>query len=386
MEKIGIHDPTITKEEYAEVAGTLDSGWLSSGGLKSVAFENKLGEFLRVSCQPLATTSGTAALKLAARVAGIQSGDHVLVSAYGFIATANAIKHLGGEPIFLGPENPLFPVVTFSQVRQFLQNQLTPQGLFKKTGRPVKGLFYNEPYGLCCPQIGEFRGLLDSRGMFFVEDAAQSFGVEWDGSHLGTFGHLGVYSFNGNKTLAVGQGGALTGSKQEWLAMAKRLSSQDRTDDFDFYYGDAAYNVQISNLLAALGLAQLKNMQEILRQKSKIRRWYREAFLGSELSLLASELDYPAWLNIVLFPKPMDRGHFRRLASEMGEAGIQIRPTFPAVPRNQLYKNAPLFQNETIDAVFDRGICLPSGASLHTSQVERIAKLLLEKSKKLGFL
>ncbi|MGZ3720725.1 MAG: DegT/DnrJ/EryC1/StrS family aminotransferase, partial [Bdellovibrionota bacterium] len=281
MSFIRIHDVVVSDSERKQLLGVVDSGWISGSGPQVLEFEQALGAFLKTPQKPVSTTTGTAALILALLAAGVKKGDHVLVSAYGFIATANAVCHVGGEPVFIGPERGDYPVVTPGQVRRFLDSEVTADGKYKKTGRPLRGLLYNEPYGLACDEIASLRPLLSARDMFFVEDAAQAFGVEVGGRMLGTFGDFAAFSFNGNKTLSTGQGGALAGFSSQGLDLAFRLSSQARSDSFDFYHDPLGYNFQLSNVLAGFGLGQIARIEKTLANKCRIHRWYAEALRGT---------------------------------------------------------------------------------------------------------
>lgn len=383
---IGIHDPLIGNEEEQEVLEALRSNWISGGGSKTSAFEEAMRDFLGSSLLPLATVNGTGALQLAMRALNVSPGEHVLVSAYGFVASANCVRYAGAEPIFIGPEKGDFPVVTLSQVEQFLTNEVDGDCRFKRNGRPFKGMIYNQPYGLVDRHFEKICALFRERGLFLLEDASQSLGVKHSGKWLGTLGTVGVFSFNGNKTISTGTGGLLVAQDDQLLATAKRLRHQSRSDPFDFFYDESGYNLLMSNVLGALGLAQVKRLPEILENKRKIRSIYRSSLVKSEFTIVGADLpDFPAWLNVVLLPKAVSsRAALQELATKMASDGFQIRPAFPAVTDCAMYRDSLCFDGGELQEFFMRAVCLPSGPGVSESQATQIVSSLARHTEKLG--
>lgn len=380
--QIGIHDPWITELEKKEISEALASNWLSGGGPKVHAFENLAQEFFQAAERPIATASGSAALLLGLRVAGVQAGDHVLVPSYGFVACANAVRHLGAEPIFIGPENPKMPVVTLRQIESFFEKEVGPNSRLRKTGGRIRGMIYNQPYGLTCPRLPAITEFFQERKLFLFEDSSQGMGVRLGEAPLGTFGDLSVFSLNGNKTITTGAGGLLLIKNPAWSARARKLLVQSRCDDFDFYYDEAAYNFQMPNVSAAIGVGQFRRISKILEKKSNIRIHYH-ALLRS-WKLFAAEKAYPAWHNLALTKRAASRAEMGALASAAQARGVRIRPAFPAVTENIMYKNSLSYQNEGPPFLFDHGICLPSGPALEKEDIEYVCAVLEEEGKRLG--
>lgn len=382
--RIGIHDPWITECEFRHVREALASNWISGGGAKVAAFESALGEFLGLAHPPVATVNGSAALVLGLRVGGLRAGEHMLVSDYGFVATANAVRQLGAEPILVGPGDAELPVVRFKQIERFFAEEVDDAGNFRRTCRPVRGVLYNEPYGLACPDLARIAELCERRGLLFIEDASQAIGVAQSGRMLGTFGDLGVFSFNGNKTLTTGAGGLLMGHRPEWLARARKLQAQARSDDFDFFYDEPGYNFLLSNLLGAFGLAQTERLPEILARKRALREHYREALTGSGWCLLGEEHVMPAWLNVAVAPEARPREWFRALAARLGDRGVQVRPAFPPVSANPMFQGCTRIDGEHTNHLFARGLCLPSGAALGAEEARFVVEALAQEGRNLG--
>jgi dTDP-4-amino-4,6-dideoxygalactose transaminase len=385
VRKIGIHDPWITEADLLQLRQALDSNWISGGGENNTLFERAIADFLGIAEPAISTVNGSSALLLALKATGFRRDEHMLVSSYGFIATANAVRHAGGEPIFLGPAKPFYPVVTFDQVKNFFASEVDSVNRFRRTGKTIHGFLYNEPYGLASADLEEIARFLENRELILIEDASQAVGVRLGDRMLGTIGQAAVFSFNGNKTLTVGAGGAMVSGNSSWNARARKLHSQSRSDEFDFFYGEEAHNFQLSNVLAGFGLSQMERLPEILERKLRIRRDYRKALERSGWSLLAEEVDYPAWLNIAVTGQPKTRGQMRELAGSLEGEGIRVRPVFPPVTANSVYEGAVEFFPEHNRDLFDRGICLPSGPLLSQSDVQRICDALIQKGKALGF-
>lgn len=380
---IGIHDPQLSEAEISAVTAAARSGWLSGGGGAGVAFETELQRFFGAAHAPAAVVNGSAALVLALRSLGVEAGDQVLVSRYGFVATANAIPFVGAEPIFLGPAPGEIPVVGYDDVAFFLEESITPTGHHRATGKRVRGLLYNEPFGFACRRLPEIARLLAARGMFLIEDASQAFGAKLGDRYLGTIGDAGVFSFNGNKTLALGSGGALLAREEATLARARKLRHHARSDDFEFFYDELGYNFQLPSLLAALGVSQCRRLPEILRAKENIRAAYREFFRGTKIRLVGDE-NFPAWLNVAWLPsRADDRALVRELAHRLRADGVQIRPVFPPVTDYPMYRSA-ICQGGDARAFYEHAICLPSGAGISAGQVERVAHFLVLRASELG--
>jgi perosamine synthetase len=382
---IGIHDPLIEGEEEREVLEALRSNWISGGGKKTAAFEESIGAFLGLPHSPVATVNGTSALHLSVRALGVAPGDHVLVSAYGFVATANCVLMAGAEPIFIGPENGDFPVVSKEQVERFFSEYVDSRGNYKPTGRPVRGMLYNEPYGFTCPALAEICELFKSRGLFLVEDASQSLGVMSGEAFLGTLGSMGAFSFNGNKTITTGTGGLLVSKDEQLLKRARKLRHQARSDPFDFFYDECGHNFLMSNVLGAVGLAQARRLPFILERKKEVRRSYAELLQGESLRLAGAHLrDFPAWLNVVLLPVPArSRKVMADLASKVEADGFQIRPGFPAVTAYPMYRGFPCVNGEHLEHFFSRSICLPSGPGISEDQAAEVIHSLVRNCKEL---
>ncbi|NUM88353.1 MAG: DegT/DnrJ/EryC1/StrS family aminotransferase, partial [Bdellovibrionales bacterium] len=270
------------------------------------------------------------------------------------------------------------PSVSLEQITDLFSQHVKADGSFKGSGRKIRAFFHNAPYGMAgdMDRIAEF---LRGRGVLLVEDAAQAFGVRQGGRYLGAFGDFGCWSFNGNKTLAAGAGGALFVADPAQRERALRLRHHGRCDDFEFLYEGLGGNYVMPNTLAALASSQFSRLDQILARKSQIRSFYEVAFSG-DLPLLSNRTGRggePYWANVVLFPRPLDRDQFHRIVEALGQEGIQVRPCFPPLSRNAPFRSSPLLYPEHSLSLFNRGLMLPSGPGVTKEDVRRVKEALM---------
>ena len=360
---IGIHDPWITEREKEAVSAALASGWISGHGEFIPKFERELASALGLGQPVVSTVNGSAALLLALRALSPPPGFRALLCDYGFVATANAVVYAGGVPVFLGPDRADDPAVSAERIEERLEKDPT-----------LKAVVYNQPYGFSA-DMARLRAACDRRGVLLVEDSSQALGLRQHGRMLGTFGHAGCWSMNGNKTVTTGMGGALRLESEELAARARRLRIHGRNDPFDFHYEELGYNFQLSNVLAALGCAQLSRLPEILASKEAVRARYAALF-AARGRRLAGPASSPAWLNLLWLEKPRDRAFFRALAAATEAEGVQLRPAFPPVTSYPMYASAERHGTEHSASFFERSFCLPSGPGLTPAQVERAAEVV----------
>lgn len=366
---IGIHDPWITEREKEAVSAALESGWVSGHGEFIPRFERELASALGLTRPVVSTVNGSAALLLALRALSPGQGFRALLCDYGFVATANAVVYAGGVPVFLGPDQPGDPTVSAERIEEHLRKDPS-----------LRAVVYNQPYGFSA-DMARLRAVCDERGVLLIEDSSQALGFRQRGRMLGTFGHAGCWSMNGNKTVTTGMGGALYLEDDALCARARRLRIHGRDDPFDFHYEELGYNFQLSNVLAALGCAQVARLPEILAKKEAVRAQYSERFAGLGLRLVGGP--GPAWLNLLWLEKPRDRAFFRALAAAAEADGVQLRPAFPPVTSYPMYASAERHATEHSSSLFERSVCLPSGAGLTPAEVIRAAEVVHHALRKL---
>ena len=274
-----LHEPEFKGNEWAYVKDCIDTGWVSSVGKYVDEFERKLVEFTGAR-YAVAVVNGTAALHVALQIAGVKVGDEVLVPALSFVATANAVSHCGAVPHFVDScESTLgLDVKALAAHLERIAERTAHGYRNKETGRRIAAIVPMHTFG----HSVDLASLMEVAARFslpVVEDAAESLGSTYHGRHTGTFGCMGVLSFNGNKIITTGGGGAILTNDPEIARQAKHLTTTAKQPHrWEFFHDAVAYNYRLPNLNAALGCAQLESLPNFLSRKRQLAANYRKAF------------------------------------------------------------------------------------------------------------
>ena len=361
---VPLHAPCFSGREWDYVRECLDTGWVSSVGKFVDQFESKLAEFTGTK-KVVATVNGTAALHTALKLLGVQPNDEVLVPALTFVATANAVTYLGAVPHFVDCEEKSFGVDA-SKLENYLQQTclLKPEGLYnRQSGRKIKALIAVHVFGFPA-DLDRLTAVCKRFRIELVEDAAESLGSYYKGKHTGNWGKLAVLSFNGNKILTTGGGGAILTNDEKLARQAKHITTTARiTDDFEFAHDEAGFNYRLPNINAALGLAQLEKMPEFLRIKRELANRYEKAF--SQISGLhwMKEPEHTAsnyWLNTLI----LDPDHIAQrneILAATKKEGIGTRPCWTLMPHLPMYRDCPKMDLSAAESLQQRIINIPSG-------------------------
>lgn len=364
---IPLHEPEFAGNEWNYVKECIDTGWVSSVGKFVDEFERRLAEFTGAA-HAVVTVNGTAALHMALLMAGVGTGDEVIIPALSFVATANAVVHAGGVPHFVDSEMTTLgmdPVALRSHLEQVSERR--DGGTYNRiTGRRIAALVPMHVFGHSCDLDG-LLALSQDFGIPLVEDAAESLGSYYHGRHTGNAGVCAALSFNGNKIVTTGGGGAILTNDPELARRAKHLTTTaKRPHAWEFHHDEVAWNYRMPNLNAALGCAQLERLPDMLERKQELARRYRESF-GSIKGVRF--LDEPAgcksnfWLNAFLLDEP-DVVQRDALLAALNGAGFMARPTWVLLNKLPMYTqcpSAPLPNGERIEASL---INIPSSPAL----------------------
>ena len=348
------------------MADCLDSGWVSSAGPYVDRFEAILGEYTD-SCA-VATVNGTAALHLALTLCDVAPGDEVLVPSLTFVAAANAVSSCGATP-HLVDSDPATLCIDAERLNAYLETIADIDGEScrnRQTGRPIRALVVVHLLGHPA-NMDALQAICERFGLALVEDAAESLGARWAGRHTGTVGRIGTLSFNGNKTITTGGGGAVLCRDSALAARAKHLSTTARIAAGPGFVHDAVgFNYRLPNINAALGCAQMERLDDALARKRSLAARYREAFKGFAGGVLVAE---PAggrsnwWLNALMLA-PEHGGEQAGVIAASNEAGHMTRPAWTPMHRLPIYADCPRAALDGAEAIFSRLVCLPSSASL----------------------
>ncbi len=372
--------PHMSGKEQTYIAQAFESNYIAPLGEFVNRFEDAIKDYAGVS-NALALNSGTAALHLALRVAGIDEGDAVLASSLTFIGSVVPLKYLKATPIFIDSDEHFNMDVNLLK-RAILENK-------------PKALILTHLYGNAA-KIDEIVALCKENKIILIEDAAEALGSTFDGRALGSFGDFGVYSFNGNKILTCGGGGMLIGKDAQSIERARFYSTQAREKELFYEHKDYGYNYRLSNVLGAIGTAQMEVLSERVAKKREIYEWYKE-FL-SEYFYFEEELANSRanrWLTVALcefskkelfaYERVESAGarkwelhpKIQKIIKHLSSLKIETRPLWKAMHAQGVFKGCKAYTNGNSELCFKKGLCLPSGTGLTKENVEEICKEIL---------
>lgn len=358
---VPLHPPVFFGNERKYLNDCIDTTFVSSVGQYVDRMEQLVAEYTGAA-KAVVCVNGTNALYMSLLLAGVKQGDEVITQALTFIATANAISYLNAFPIFCDVDEDtmgLSPVA----VRKWLEEnaEIKNNGCYNKsTGRKISAVVPMHTFGHPV-HLDEFVKLCEEWKLVLVEDAAESIGSIYKGKHTGLFGKIAALSFNGNKTITTGGGGMLLFTDTELGEKAKHLTTQAKMPHkWEFKHDDIGYNYRMPNINAALGCAQMENLEKILDNKRKTAMVYKDFFAGSEIKFFGEPKDCKSnfWLNAVLLPNKKEQIKF---LEETNSSGIQTRPIWELMNRLVMFKNCQCGSLKTSEMFADRVVNIPSG-------------------------
>jgi len=370
MSRVYLSPPHLTGREAELVADAIASNWIAPLGPHVDAFEAELAAVAGVE-HAVALSSGTAALHLALVVLGIGAGDEVACSGFTFAASANAVTYSGATPFFVDATD-----ATWTIDPELLDRAIASR---RKVGARVRAVIAVDLYGQCC-DYDALHEVCAQHEVVLVQDAAESLGATYRGAPAGGQGAVAAFSFNGNKIITTSGGGMLVSDRREWVERARKLSTQAREPVAHYEHVEVGFNYRMSNLLAALGRAQLETLGERVAARRRIRERYRDLLDGVPGISFMPEAPYGttnAWLTcIVVDPKTFgaDRETVR-LALEAED--IEARPLWKPMHLQPVFASNVSFGGDVSGRLFERGLCLPSGSSLTDEDQDRVVATLL---------
>lgn len=362
-----LHAPEFRGREWDYVKDCLDTGWVSSVGAYVDRIERDLEAFTGIR-HAVAVANGTAALDVCFRLAGVGPGDEVLVPTLTFVATANAVTYRGATPHFVDSEERSLGVDP-ARLDAYLRSVARVENetcLNVRTGRPIRALVVMHVFGHPA-DIGPLVEVAERWKLVLVEDAAEALGSRWNGRHLGGFGRLAALSFNGNKIVTTGGGGAVLTDDSDLAKRAKHLTTTAKIPHrWAFEHDEIGWNYRMPNINAALGCAQLERLPDMLGRKAGLADRYFRAFEGVEgVRLLrpreGAEVNH--WLNALILDRP-DRALRDQLLQTLNDAGYQARPLWTLMHRLPMYADCPRDDLPVAESLEARVINLPSSAAL----------------------
>lgn len=354
---IALHEPIFFGNEKKYVNECIDSTFVSSVGRFVNLFEAKISEFVGAN-SAVACVNGTSALHLALLMAGVKPDDEVITQPLSFIATVNAISYTGAKPVFVDVDEDSLGLSP-SKLRSFLENITTVrdgQCTNTRTGRIIRVCVPMHTFGNPC-RIDEIVSICDEFCITVIEDAAESIGSYYKGKHTGTFGLMGVLSFNGNKTITTGGGGMIITDNPQLAIRLKYLSTQAKVNHpWEFYHDEVGYNYRMPNINAALGVAQMENLDIMLKSKRLVAHKYFDFFAAMGIRTIKEipEARSNFWLNGIFLADKTRRDEFLQLAISQG---VHCRPAWNLLPTLPMFReyqcddltNAQLISNTLVN-------------------------------------
>ena len=376
--------PEIRGNEWRYVKECLDTNWVSSAGPFVDRFENMLAE--RVGARhAVATVNGTAALHVALLVAGIEPDDEVVVPTVSFIAPANAVRYVGAWPVFMDAE-PEYWQMDPEKLKAFLECGCEwKNGALRNlaTGRRVRAILPVHILGHPC----DMDLVLDLAARFelvVIEDASESLGARYNGQMVGHLGDVACFSFNGNKLITTGGGGMLVTDDEEWATRAKYLTTQAKDDPVEYIHGEIGYNFRLTNILAALGVAQMEQLDQFLEKKRAIARRYDEVLAEVPGITPMAEAPWASsafWMYTVL----VDEGQYgmdsRALLNVLQQQGVQTRPLWQPLHRSVPHQSSQAWDIEVADLLYAQCLSLPCSVGLPVEEQAQIIRMVARQDE-----
>ena len=363
--RIFLSPPHIGVEERHFVDAAFATNWVAPAGPHLSAFEEEMCAASGIR-SAVCLSSGTAALHLAMRLVGAQSGDEVFCSTFTFVASANPIVYQGARPVFIDADER-----SWNMDPDLLAEALAQRA---KTGRLPRAIIVADIYGQCAAW-DEITAVAAAHGVPVIEDAAEAVGATYRGKWAGGFGVLGIYSFNGNKILTTSGGGMILSADVALVDRAHKLATQARDLAPHYEHSELGYNYRLSNLLAGIGRGQLLSLSRRIARRREIFEIYRQA-LG-DLPGVAFMPELPGgratrWLTCLTIDPAVSSVSRDTVLGALEAGNIEARPLWKPLHQQPLYRGSASFGGAVADRLFERGLCLPSGSAMNEEELQRV--------------
>lgn len=357
--------PNFKGNELKYVSEAIETEWVSTAGAFITKFEKDIAEYLGVE-DAVACQSGTAGLHLALQVCGVERGDEVLVPTLTFIAAVNPVRYLGAEPVFMDCDDTL--TMDVEKFESFCTKECTfSDGCLvdKSTKRKIKAVVVVHVFGNMA-NIKQIKEIALKYNLKVIEDATEALGTrDKMGRYAGTFGDIGVYSFNGNKIITTGGGGMIVSNDSELREHCRHLSTQAKADTLYFEHDEVGYNYRMTNIQAALGLAQLEQLEDFIEIKR--RNYFRYVENGISLLEFRDDTRPNYWFYSHITDKRDE------IISRLQKTGIQTRPIWQLIHMQKMYKDNRAYEIEKAVKYYEKIVNIPCSSSLSLEDVDYIS-------------
>jgi aminotransferase in exopolysaccharide biosynthesis len=372
--------PHLAGNEWQYVKECLDTGWISSAGEYVNRFEQDVAQFAGAK-YGVACMNGTAGLHIAQVLLGIGAGDHVLAPNITFIATLNAISYSGAEPILVDVE-PGSWQMDLDLLESWLEantSKIEIEGktlcISKLTNKPIKAIMPVHVLGNM-GNMDQLLAIAEKYHLAIIEDSTEALGSYYKGKHAGSFGHIGVFSFNGNKIISTGGGGVIVTDDEALAKRAKHLTTQAKVSAMEYIHDEVGYNYRLVNVLAAIGVAQMEQFPDLLERKRIMDAYYREKLAGVgdiQFQEVAADVEANCWLFT------FKTNQMRELLTYLNDNGIQSRPFWMPMNRLDMFKDKLYIQNNDKSAeIYNTCISIPSSAGITREEQDQVIAAIQE--------
>lgn len=357
MDKIFLSPPHMGTNEQKYIDEVFKSNYIAPIGEFVDKFEESIQKYCNIP-YALATINATSALHLALLVLGVKADDNVLVSTFTFIGGVNPIKYIGANPIFVDSDESwnISPILIENAIKKHNPKVLVLTHLYGQMAKMDEIMIICKKYNIKV-----------------IEDSAESLGASLKGQQSGTFGDMGIFSFNGNKILTTSGGGMLVSNNKNLIAKAKFLSTQAKENEPWYEHKEVGYNYRMSNILAAVGVAQMEVLDERISKKREIFSWYKKLLDEDFMPEIENSLGN-RWLTTL----QLKNKNPEKIIKELAKHNIESRFLWKPMHLQPIFKNSINVVDGTSKNMFDTGICLPSGTTLKKKDVKNICKIINE--------
>ena len=375
--------PSLKGNEFQYVKECIDTEWVSSAGKYVDLFEDKIAEYTG-SKYAIACVNGTSAIQISLRLASVQQGDEVIVPSLTFIAPVNTITYLGATPVFMDADQ--YYNIDIEKTIEFINNETVfKNGITynKITDKRISAIIPVHVWGNAC-WLDELSELCNERNISIIEDASESLGTvykrgKYKGYHTGTGGKFGCISFNGNKIITTGGGGMILTADKELAEKARYLTTQAKDDPVRYIHHEIGYNFRLTNIQAALGVAQLEQLPGFLKKKKEIFQQYQTTLNdvdGLSISNVPDYADNNHWMNMLRININTYGADREELMARLEINGIQTRPIWALNHLQKPYKKCQSYKVERAEKLVSHSLCLPSSTNITNDNIDMVGSLL----------
>ena len=375
MRKIYLSPPHLSKFEKKYVLEAIKSNWIAPVGPFLDKFEKRISKYLGIK-NVLCVSSGTAAIHLALKVLGIKNNDVVLCQNFTFIGSVYPIIYCNAKPIFIGSESEswnMCPITLENTIIKLKKKNITP-----------KAIIVVHLYGMPA-KMNQIKKISKQFNIPIIEDAAEALGSSIENKKCGSFGDIGILSFNGNKIITTSGGGAMISNNKKYIDKARYLSTQARDNFIHYEHSEIGYNYRMSNLLAAIGLGQMKILDERVKARRKNYSYYKKIFKDLKKIKFLEErakgllkIQSNRWITTVLIKDNDERIKINQIVKLLNEKNIEIRPLWKPMNLQPILSKYQYYGTGLEEKIYNKGFCLPSGSNLSIIDKKKIYTNLIK--------